>query len=60
VRTRVATMAWADLGTRVSRLRMKWVSCRIRHEVHYAEQRIMPSWRSEPLWDEGFVLLKSA
>jgi transposase-like protein len=28
--------------------------------IHYAEQRIMPSWRGEPLWDRGCGLLKSA
>ena len=28
--------------------------------VHYAEQRIMPSWGSEPLRDKGSRLLKSA
>ena len=28
--------------------------------VHYAEQRVMPSWDREPLWGKGFGLLKSA
>jgi hypothetical protein len=28
--------------------------------VHYAEQRIMPSWPRKPLWGKGFVMLKSA
>jgi putative transposase len=28
--------------------------------VHYAEQRIMPTWRWEPLWGKGFRLLKLA
>ena len=27
---------------------------------HYAEQRIMPSRPSKPLWGKGFALLKSA
>ncbi len=27
--------------------------------VHYAEQRIMPTWVREPLWGKGFGLLKS-
>src|SRR5436190_10237560 len=34
VRTSVATRFWADLGTLVSRLRMKWVLCRRRHNTH--------------------------
>jgi putative transposase len=33
-----------------------WQRCR----VHYAEQRIMPSWVREPLWDKDLVLVKSA
>ncbi len=28
--------------------------------LHYAEQRIMPTWRHEWSWGKGFVLLKSA
>jgi hypothetical protein len=32
VRTNVATIVWAERGTRVSRLRMKWV----RHRCHTA------------------------
>ena len=28
--------------------------------VHYAEQRIMPSWRPEALWDRDLVLSTSA
>jgi putative transposase len=28
--------------------------------LHYAEQRIMPTWRHRPSWGRGFVLLKSA
>ncbi len=28
--------------------------------VHYAEQRVMPSWIREPLWCKGSRLLKSA
>ncbi|CAN5356841.1 MAG: transposase [Acidimicrobiia bacterium] len=27
---------------------------------HYAEERVMPSWSQEALWDRGFVLTKSA
>jgi putative transposase len=28
--------------------------------LHYAEQRIMPRWNSNPLWGNGFALIKSA
>ena len=35
-------------------------SLRQRCLVHYAEQRIMPTWGRKSLWDKGFVLLKSA
>jgi transposase-like protein len=28
--------------------------------VHYAEQRVMPTWVPGPLWDKDFELLKSA
>jgi hypothetical protein len=31
-----------------------------RCRTHYAEQRIMPSWAREALWDKGFVLRDSA
>jgi hypothetical protein len=31
-----------------------------RCQLHYAEQRIMPSRAREPLWDGGFGLSKSA
>jgi transposase-like protein len=33
-----------------------WQRCR----THYAEQRIMPTWRREPWWGKDFVPLKSA
>jgi transposase-like protein len=33
-----------------------WQRCR----VHYAEERVMPSSRREPLRDKGLVLVKSA
>ena len=35
-------------------------SLRQRCLIHYAEQRVMPSWEREPLRDRDFVLLKSA
>jgi transposase-like protein len=28
--------------------------------VHYAEQRMMPSWRPHAVWDKGVVLRESA
>ena len=28
--------------------------------IHYAEQRIMPSWAQESWWEAGLGLLKSA
>jgi transposase-like protein len=31
-----------------------------RCQLHYAEQRIMPSWPRKSLRDKGFALLKSA
>jgi putative transposase len=31
-----------------------------RCQLHYAEQRIMPSWPLDALWDKGLVPLKSA
>jgi putative transposase len=31
-----------------------------RCRVHYAEQRVMPTWRRKPWWDDGFGPLKSA
>ena len=49
-----------DFGRAARTLAALWTSCRIRHEVHYAEQRVMPSWDREPLWGKGFGLLKSA
>jgi hypothetical protein len=60
VRMAAATISALALGTLANTLRMQWISCRIRHEVHYAEQRIMPIWRRQPLWGKGFVFLKSA
>jgi hypothetical protein len=51
---------WADLGSALSTLPILWTSCRIRHEVHYAEQRIMPSGGHEPLKQKDLRLLKSA
>ena len=49
VRTKVATMVWAERGTRVSRLRMKWV----RHRCQVAPVSVermastRPGWASE-------------
>jgi hypothetical protein len=31
-----------------------------RCQLHYAEQRIMPSWRPHAVWDKGVVLKESA
>jgi hypothetical protein len=35
-------------------------SCRYRHEVHYADRRIMPSSTRGALWDTDVVLMRSA
>jgi len=35
-------------------------SLRQRCLIHYAEDRIMPSWDQGALWNKGFVLRKSA
>jgi hypothetical protein len=37
-----------------------WNLCRYRHKLHYAEQRIMPSWDGEPLWIRDFAVMQSA
>ena len=42
-------------------LRDVWPETREQRDwVHYAEQRVMPSWAREPLWGKDFGLLKSA
>jgi hypothetical protein len=28
--------------------------------VHYADVRVMPTWTEVPLWDLGFVAVRSA
>ena len=33
-----------------------WQRCR----VHYADVRVMPTWTEVPLWDLGFVAVRSA
>ena len=46
VRTKVATMAWADFGTLVSRLRMKWA----RHRCQL-EPRVERTASTSPWWE---------
>src|SRR5579875_2485105 len=55
VRTRVATIAWADFGTRVSRLRMAWVRhrCQVAPGSTAAMACLRPSWASETTRDPG-------
>jgi hypothetical protein len=60
VRTRVATMPWDDFGTLVRTFRLKWTLCRGRPNVHYADVRVMPTRTEVPLWDLGFVAVRSA
>ena len=50
----------ADFGSAERTFAALWTSCRYRHKVHYAEQRIMPVGRPEALWDKGLGLVKSA
>ena len=58
--TRAVTGSRVPCGTVARRLRMKWNSCRYRHEVHYADQRIMPSATCGALWDKDVMLMRSA
>jgi hypothetical protein len=43
VRTMAAMASRVPCGTVASRVRMKWTLCRRRHNVHYADLRIMPT-----------------
>ena len=45
--------AWA------SPLRIVWTLCRHRHNVHYAELRIMPTSAAKPAW-EAVIAVKEA
>jgi len=40
-------------------LRMKWMLCRRRHNVHYADVRIMPTSAAKPAW-EAVIAVKEA
>ena len=53
-------VGWAEAGNAERTLATLCTACRYRHEVHYAEDRIMPSCDQWALRDKGFVLRQSA
>jgi hypothetical protein len=60
VRSAAATISAEAFGTLASTLRVKWTLGRRRPKVHYAEVRVMPTWTEVPLWELGFVAVRSA
>jgi hypothetical protein len=52
--------AWAATATMARTFRQQWILCGYPHKVHYAEDRIMPTWHAKGLSSGNFALLNSA
>jgi len=58
---------WAAIGAVAQKLGIgtaetlhKWVLCRGRHKIHYADLRVMPTWSAVWWWDRWWGTVSAA